>query len=109
MWRAELKAFPRRALFSSISDFNIGFPRQYWDAEKQSRYKYFRDSDAMTRRYLQSDPIGLASGLNTYGCVGGNPITFIDPLGLAQVWCRPLFGLNSQLGLLRHDQLFYIA
>jgi RHS repeat-associated protein len=63
-------------------EMNMRLPGQYYDKETGTYYNYFRDYDPRLGRYIQSDPIGLRGGLNTYGYVRGNPLRYIDPLGL---------------------------
>jgi RHS repeat-associated protein len=80
-------------------DFNLRFPGQYFDKETNLHYNYYRDYDPATGRYVQSDPIGLNGGLNTYGYADGSPTTKTDPLGLATYMCiQPLHFLGGTGG-----------
>ena len=62
--------------------YNLRFPGQYYDAETGHNYNYFRDYDPTVGRYIESDPIGLGGGVNTYAYVGNNPLTGYDLFGL---------------------------
>jgi RHS repeat-associated protein len=79
-WRKH-RRLRRRASGRSLA-YNLRFPGQYYQAETGLNQNYFRDYDPAVGRYVESDPIGLAAGVNTYAYVRDNPVSYNDPTGL---------------------------
>jgi RHS repeat-associated protein len=82
VWDGRFRPFGEEHLITGALTQDDRFPGQRLEAETGYHYNYFRDYDPSTGRYLQSDPIGLLGGLNTYAYVGGNPVRWVDPTGL---------------------------
>jgi RHS repeat-associated protein len=79
----QVKTTPFGEVYSETGTLaqNQRFPGQYADNESNYSYNYFRDYDPSTGRYIQSDPIGLGGGLNTFAYVYNNPLVYVDPTG----------------------------
>ena len=63
--------------------FDMRFPGQQYDSATGLNYNYFRDYDPATGRYVQSDPIGLLGGINTFSYANLNPLNMTDRMGLS--------------------------
>ena len=77
--------------------FNLRFPRQQYDRETGTHYNYFRDYEAGSGRYVQSDPVGLFGGFDSFSYVDGSPTDLFDPDGLSARGPKPgLRGPHNQ-------------
>jgi len=81
-WKWDSDPFGTTSAQQIALAYNLRFPGQYFDQETAKHYNYFRDYDPRTGRYLESDPVGMNAGINTYTYADPNPIGYIDRLGL---------------------------
>ena len=60
------------------------FPGQRFDRSTGTLHNGFRTYSPKLGRYMQSDPLGLSAGWNTYAYVSNNPLGSYDPIGLSE-------------------------
>ena len=72
-------------------------PGQQYDSVAGLNYNYFRDFDPAIGRYVESDPIGLLGGINTFAYALADPVNRLDPKGLqTPPGLRTLGGMANQ-------------
>ncbi len=94
---------------NSNIEFNFRFPEQYYDKETKTNYNLFRDYNSSLGRYMQSDPMGLNGGLNSYAYANQNYLTFFDLWGLdtTLIFIRDYLGLNH-VALIINNKIYDI-
>lgn len=61
---------------------NYMFTARRYDPETKLYHYRARMYNPTIGKFLQTDPVGYADGLNWYAYCGNNPITSVDPMGL---------------------------
>jgi RHS repeat-associated protein len=82
VWRWDPDTFGSVGPSIATISYNLRFPGQYYLLESGLHYNYLRDYDPQTGRYIESDPVGLHGGNNTFAYANGSPIYWSDRFGL---------------------------
>ncbi|EDT2963755.1 type IV secretion protein Rhs [Salmonella enterica subsp. enterica] len=95
VWRlAESGAWGGRSRQEGLVRNPLRFQGQYYDEESGLHYNRYRYYEPESGRYISADPIGLLGGINLYQ-YAPNPLSWIDPLGLAKT-CQRAKDLRSK-------------
>jgi RHS repeat-associated protein len=82
VWDAVFRPFGAAESITGSAANDQRFPGQLYDVETALHYNYFRDYDPSLGRYVESDPIGLRGGVNTYVYALADPVDRTDESGL---------------------------
>jgi RHS repeat-associated protein len=93
VWAAKHNSFGEASVDASFTIINnLRLAGQYFDQQTRLHYNYFRYYDARTGRYLSTDPIGLAGGINLHTYCFNNPLNWMDSFGLSSLVFDPSAG-----------------
>jgi len=89
----------------NVFDLPLRLPGQYYDRETAIHYNTMRDYDPSIGRYVESDPMGLRGGLDTYAYGNLAPLMYSDASGLA-VWFCTRHMRDSNIPIANHGYFF---
>lgn len=78
----------QRSLNFGTDATSIGFTGHEWHSQTFLTFTRFRQYDAASGRWTSEDPASFADGLNLSRYAQNNPVSVVDPLGLA---CQEVF------------------
>ena len=84
-WTTTYQPFGKTGTITGSAVQQLRLPGQEYDTDSGLNHNGFRDYSASLTRYIQTDPIGLGGGMNTYQYAVGNPFKNVDPWGLATI------------------------
>jgi len=82
VWATTYQPYGTTGAITGTLTQNLRLPGQNWDFETGFYYNIHRDYMPNIGRYLETDPIGLQGGFNSYAYVADSPYDASDPLGL---------------------------
>jgi RHS repeat-associated protein len=73
--------------------YNLRFPGQLFDGQAGLHYNGLRDYDPAIGKFVESDPVGIVSGINTFSYASSNSLSVFDPSGLSSAIYNPSAGV----------------
>jgi RHS repeat-associated protein len=105
VWSAQYNVFGRATITTPAASpdkptisLDLRLPGQIEDEETELHYNWHRYYEPGLGRYVQSDPIGLEGGLNTYAYANQNPVLYNDPTGEIGV-VGAVIGAGVEIGM----------
>jgi RHS repeat-associated protein len=88
-WAAKYGAFGDANILTFTLQNPLRYPGQFFDPETSLQHNFHRNYDTIVGAYLEQDSYGVFNtGANRYFYARGNPLSFVDPLGLDVSVCK---------------------